>query len=109
MIGSLLYLPTLSLNSWAGGQWLSINEIYFAPFIAGSMFFFFYAVSFLRSKPIFCALLSTVLALAFMFAIPNVTYPVGATFYQMEEGAFARLSGVIYAFGTCLYCFVMLS
>lgn len=105
-MGAAFYLPVDYLNSFAGGQWLTINEIYFAPFIALSMFFVFASVAFLNPRPLYYGLLSTIFCLAMIFTIPNVSYPIGSAYYESVEANLSRLSGTIYAMGTCLYCLV---
>jgi len=107
-IGGAFYLPVLSLNSWAGGQWLDINEVYFAPFVGLSMFFIFASIAFLNPRPLYYGVVSTAFVLMFMAAIPNVTYPIGSNFYETEEIALSRVSGAIYAISTCLYCWVLI-
>lgn len=103
----MFYLGTLSLNSWAGGQWLDINEVYLAPLIPAAMFFWFTSVSILNSRPLHYGIVSMLLALAMMFSIPNVSYPIGSSWYETLEIALSRVSGFFYAMGTVAYCLVM--
>ena len=101
--GFAMYLPVASLNLWAGGQWLTINEVYFAPLVLGSMFCSFASFGFLKPKPLLLGLLATGIAFAFVFAIPNVTYPIGSDFYEAEEFIMAKLSASIYFVDGLLY------
>lgn len=74
-----------------------------------SAFFFFLSAAVLKTAAWQYALLSMLLLCSLMFAIPNVTYPIGSTYYESLEVGLSRLSGVGYAFTTCVYCLVVLS
>jgi hypothetical protein len=108
MVGSMLYIPVLTLNSWAGGQWLDINEIYFAPFVALSMFFIFASVAILNPRPLHYGIISTAFFFAMIAAIPNVAYPIGSSYYENLEVSLSRVSGALYAIACMLYCYVVL-
>lgn len=98
---------TLSLNAWAGGQWLDINEVYFAPFIPLAMFFLFSSIAILNPRPLFYGIATTLLGLAIMVSIPNVSYPIGSSYYEMLEIALSRASGVLFAMATVFYCYLV--
>lgn len=104
--GLVLFLPVVSLNFFAGGGWLDVNEYLFVPPIVGSFALFSYSFFTLRANIVLKIVLNLSMGMAEILGIPNIVYPIGSQWWESISLGFGLLSACFVAFNLMLFALI---
>ena len=104
--GLVLFLPVVSLNFFAGGGWLDVNEYLFVPPIVGSFALFSYSFFTLRANIVLKIVLNLSMGMSEILGIPNIVYPIGSQWWESISLGFGLVSSCFIAFNLMLFSLV---
>ena len=85
-------LVSISFLHFAGGGWLDEHQFDLTPLLVFALFFYSASFSLADVPKMFGVSLNTLMTLSIVFAVPNISYPIGSQYWENIQGAFGKLS-----------------